>query len=439
MKKFLGNAAVLFIFWVIVYWITVKIAVRFVTIDPINGIKPLFFSFWFFSILYGKYWSLKSTKTLTTWLKYSLVFFGFFTSVYYAYSVVKRSIILFNELIGQNYRGWNPNPHKPDDTLGLAPKRGFKGNHTFAIGPNIAMYFNKQGFRVPVKDSAQVVDKDTLGVMFLGCSYTYGDACLAEETFAFKVGRQLGVNTVNAGVCSYGLSQMYLLSQKLVPQYKPKYTVIQFSPWLVERATSWGAPAANNFLPSPYFYDKDDSIALQLPIERTSVFNINREELTKKYSGKYFSFLFGFALSYLFSEDWKVIKYKTPVWLGGPPNPSHEKEKVMKIAYSNMIREILKNGSRPVILCLGDSAYSEKAFAMFKNKNVIVVNADKALKKGIRIETGDAFTRYSKTYCHWRKPNPKASDSVMVDSHPNPYAHSIIANEIVNAIKSNQK
>jgi hypothetical protein len=73
-------------------------------------------------------------------------------------------------------------------------------------------------------------------VLALGCSFTYGAATNAENTYPYLVGQRLAGTTRNAGVSSYGLSQMMILAKRLVPAYKPDYLLVQYSPWLVDRS-----------------------------------------------------------------------------------------------------------------------------------------------------------------------------------------------------------
>ncbi len=47
-------------------------------------------------------------------------------------------------------------------------------------------------------------------MLTLGCSFTYGAANHAEDTFSYLVGNYFGGSTKNAGVSSYGLSQMVI-------------------------------------------------------------------------------------------------------------------------------------------------------------------------------------------------------------------------------------
>jgi hypothetical protein len=431
MKKFLLNTIVLLIFWGVLYYVTVFITIRTVNLDPINGIKPFFFSLFVFSILYKIKWDFSTFKRVKSAAVLVFLFLVFFYFSNYIYGFTLKSRIFFNEITAEKYRGWKGITQKQQDSMGFVPVPNGRGFHVFPIGEDIPMAYNSQGFRVALSDTDYIAEPGKVDVLFLGCSFTYGDACYAEETFAYKVGKLGSYKIINAGICSYGLNQMYLLSKQLIKKFKPRYTVIQYSPWLVERATSFGAPA-NGFLPVPYFFDKDDSIALQYPVEKAETFNINRQLLREKHQNRYFKFMKEFGLWYLLKEDAKQWHYHLPKWLGGPPSPSTDRKKVAKVIYNNIANEAVINNSKPIFLLLGSPDYSGGAQSMITTKGAQLVNADTILWRGLKRNNTDAYNR---KYGHWRKNNSNDKDSVLVDTHPNPLAHTIIAQEILKIIK----
>jgi hypothetical protein len=430
MKKFILNAFVLLVFWGVIYLATVFIAIRTVKLDPINGIKPFFFSLFVLSVLYKVKWDFSYFRQVKSAAALIFTFLVFFYITNYVYGFTLRSRLFFHEITSEKYRGWRGITQIQQDSLGFVPSLNGRGFHVFPIGDEIPMSYNSQGFRVALSDTNFVAEPGKVDVLFLGCSFTYGDACYAEETFAYKVGQLGGYKVINAGICSYGLNHMYLLSKKLIKKYKPRYTVIQYSPWLVERATSYGAPA-NGFLPVPYFYDNGDFIALQFPIEKASIFDINRKLLREKYQNSYLKFMKEFGLEYMLKEDIKYWHYSLPIWLGGPPSPTDDRKKVAKIIYNEIAKEAQTNNSKPIFLLLGSPDYSAGAQRMINVKGSQLVNADAILWQGIKRNNTNVYNR---KYGHWRKKNKNDKDSVMVDAHPNPLAHTIIAKELLKII-----
>ncbi len=58
----------------------------------------------------------------------------------------------------------------------MKPVPGAMGFHTFPIGDDIPMKYNEYGFRVPVSEPFGVDYSKGVDLLFLGCSFTYGDA-----------------------------------------------------------------------------------------------------------------------------------------------------------------------------------------------------------------------------------------------------------------------
>ena len=174
------------------------------------------------------------------------------------------------ESLKSHERGWSGRAHAPDARLGFAPVPGARGAHVFPIGPDVPMRYDAHGFRVPVHaEQAPAVTHPLL--LTLGCSFTYGDAVAAEEAWPFVTAQMLGGTAANAGVCGYGLAQMLLLAERLVPSVAPDYLVVQYSPWLASRAQSPLGPSRFGYLPTPYFFDQNGTLQLRDPVFRTIV------------------------------------------------------------------------------------------------------------------------------------------------------------------------
>ncbi|MCH8904079.1 MAG: hypothetical protein IIA45_09220, partial [Bacteroidetes bacterium] len=97
-------------------------------------------------------------------------------------------------------RGWEGNIHVPDRDLGYKAIPESYGYHTFPNGENIPMRYNELGNRVPLDYNADQKPTSPT-ILFLGCSFTYGDACKAEETFPFLLGDSMNANIINAAKC----------------------------------------------------------------------------------------------------------------------------------------------------------------------------------------------------------------------------------------------
>ena len=167
------------------------------------------------------------------------------TVVYVAYLAAAGLGFSYLLLIGQrafsaysflksDHLGFRGQVHRADPELGFAAVPGAQGFHVFPVGPPFPMRYDAEGFRIPASQAPDAVRRRPL-VLALGCSFTYGDGCRAEDVYPQLVAAELGGTALNAGKCAYGLSQMLLLARRLIPQYKPDYVLVQFSTWLPGR------------------------------------------------------------------------------------------------------------------------------------------------------------------------------------------------------------
>jgi len=141
------------------------------------------------------------------------------------------------------------------------------------------MRYDKDGFRIPVEGNTTLSNPHPL-VLTLGGSFTYGDATYAEDTYPHLIARYLGGTTRNAGRCGYGISQMMILAKRLVPTHKPDYLIVQYSPWLIDRARNPFAPTHFGKTPTPFFYGKDE-LEVHPPVFATK----NRDIPLDRYRG----------------------------------------------------------------------------------------------------------------------------------------------------------
>ncbi len=174
-------------------------------------------------------------------LLFASVVFTLFLAVLYGSTVTWRSHKLYN-LLKANRRGWKVQIHRPDSQLGFSTIPGVTSAELFPIGTEVPTKIDGNGFRIPLDEAPPPSGDAGPLVMALGCSFTFGAACPAEETFPFLVAERLQGRSINAGVCSYGLAQMLLYARKIIPQYEPDLVLVQYSPWLVDRALSCYAP-----------------------------------------------------------------------------------------------------------------------------------------------------------------------------------------------------
>lgn len=129
--------------------------------------------------------SLSRQKKVFFWgILFILLFI--FVLLLYLGSVVLRTTRVY-QYVKSNQRGWSGKVHTSHPELGFSPIPGTQGAHVFPIGPKIPMRYDQKGFRIPVDEVVTSSPPHPL-VLALGDSFTYGDACLAEETYPYLIG-----------------------------------------------------------------------------------------------------------------------------------------------------------------------------------------------------------------------------------------------------------
>lgn len=358
------------------------------------------------------------------------IIYGTLAIIFYVTYSVYRTVPLYTYVMSHQ-RGWSGQVHAFDAELGYAPIPNSQGAHTFPVGPDIPMQYDKYGFRVPV-GSINAWPKPHPLLLTLGCSFSYGDACYAEDTYPYLVGRYLQGYTMNAGVCGYGLSQMFLLAQKLIPTHTPDYVIVQYSAWLVERAQNPFAPTYAGKLSVPYFFENNGEFVLHAPVFDEY---LDRLPLVERYTQaqktilNFFSFFMACGAPLLFHDDVNMTLYHVRKSLRLIPPPSRKRELIETYVYHEIAKIAHTYDSQMIIVVLGENHEPVIVPKHIVSENTIVVNAHSTLLQRLPRKTaGD----YYKLYAHWRGLPPQ-----LVDKHPNPYAHKIIAKEIVKSIKHN--
>jgi len=342
----------------------------------------------------------------------------------YGLTIAYRAPSLYAYAKGHS-RGWFRPVFRSDPELGWVPIPGTRSAHTFPIGPDIPMQFDADGFRVPVGE--QGTNRSRPLILAIGCSFTYGDACLAEDTFPHKVAQSLGGTELNAGVCSYGLAQMMLLAERLIPRYSPDYVLIQYSPWLFDRATMHFAPTYFSYAFNPFFADTPaGGVEICPPAFSNYDIDLSPWRASPRGPLDFASFLMRRALPLFVHNDVGILSYRIQRALGLIKQPTKNRSEVLKIVYGRIQALCSQNKSRPLIVILGDSSAGISIPKELGELEMPLVNASAVLIAALPESTADAYHR---AYGHFR-----GSPPVCVDGHPNPRAHTMIAKTIVDYI-----
>lgn len=405
--------------------------------DAIGMLIALLF---FLSITYKKYWDGNTFKKVIPSVSFIIGLLLTFFIVKEAYRSLRAIDKLYTHY--KNNTGVLGDVFMADDTLGHRGVPNGDGKTVYALSNSkieVPIKLDANGYRVPV--SSQKAERDSL-MMFLGCSFTWGDYVLAEQNYTSLVADSLHYTPLNCGVDAYGLAQMLILAERNIVKYHPKVLSVQYSPWLADRARFMFYPTIYGEMPYPFFTGNDkQELALHLPYFRSSLYNpANRLFKTSpvSFSDKV-SFFFKVGVPMLV-DTWKKQSFLLGMRLGIVPSSEPDNKKIEQYVYQRIHKLCKDNGVKLVVINIGGFGYTDeermtnhydrKRFNTSLPslaKEVPFIDADSVLRAGIQ-----ANEKYSK-YVHWGKNSP--IDSAIYDNHPNPMAHKIIAETFVKGLK----
>lgn len=361
-------------------------------------------------------------------LAYAAYILAFALAGGYVLSLGVRSLYAYR-FLKSDHRGFKGKVHRADPELGFAAVPASQGLHVFPIGPPLPMRYNADELRVPANDSG-ASPRQRPFVLALGCSFTYGDACLAEDTFSYRVAQGLGGTALNAGKCAYGLSQMLILARRLVPRYRPEYVLVQFSPWLVGRGTSGLARSTFGLVPVPYLTLAQGHVGLEPPWFRARVFDLPfpRFDNKRRGLGEFLSFFFAAGAPLFVHDDAYTALCGARRLTGGAAEADRRQasdagEDVNRVVYREIAQICKDNAATMVLVRLSHPLERHHQELKELYRDVVYVDAQAVLDAGVPEGGPDAYYR---RFGHWRGDPP-----VLVDTHPNPEAHAIIAREIL--------
>lgn len=398
--------------------------------------------FFLLSVTYKKYWNSQTFKKVIPAISFALIFiisFYLIREIYANFRAVDKLYTYYKKNIGIV-----GDVFMADDTLG---HRGVPNGMGVSVFPlenhqiSVPIKLNNEGFRIPAK--TQNADSDTL-MMFLGCSFTWGDYSLAEENYSSQAIDLLKYRSLNCGTDAYGLAQMLMLAERKIPKHRPKIVSVQYSPWLADRARFMFFPSAHGVMPFPFVTkDKDSKFYIHEPFFRSSLYNPSYKYYKTSpasFLDKFSFFLkVGFPVVFLDGLKQRMAQWK--MTFGILPTAESDNQQIEKYVYESIYAICKRYGARMVVLNIGGFGYSNeqrlsnhhdrKHFNETMNlelvKNVTFIDADSVLRAGIKPKEN-----YSK-YVQWGKVSK--TDSILYDNHPNPMAHKIIAKTFVEALR----
>lgn len=346
---------------------------------------------------------------------------------FYLYSVYRRSRPVYLSLKNGS-RGWRGKVHAASAVYGFSPVPGSTGAHTFPEGPDLPMRYDEDGCRIPVNYTGREPGRPLL--LTLGCSFTYGDAVPAEDTFTWQAGEILGWNTINAGVCSYGLVEMLFRARELIPRYKPDVVIIQWSKWLCRRAQFPFAPIYYGLLPTPYFFSGQEGLDIHPPVFLPILFDLPFDEYRNrnKSTWDFISFFFRVTLPLYIHDDLHFHLYNLKKFFGVIPEPEGDSVRIVHAVYNEIGRLTRENNGRAYVLYLPWKHNFKPLWPVFKELDLPVIDSQLLLLE--ELPEGDRKQTFKLQYWHWR-----GEPAYWVDQHPNEKAHRLIAEAIAARIK----
>ena len=182
--------------------------------------------------------------------------------------------------------------------LGYVPRPGHRGITEWRTRVTI----NSSSLRQNRTDEA---DHRQYVILAVGDSYTFGDEVSDEETWPAQLEKITGLPVANGGVFGYGLDQIVLRAETLVPVYRPSQLVVSFIADDVDRNTL----AQRTGTEKPYFDVVNSKLVL-----RNVPPSPNRPRI------KQIGFL-RTVLGYSYLADWSARRLGASAWwyAGGFP------------------------------------------------------------------------------------------------------------------------
>ena len=220
-----------------------------------------FIAFYSLQITPRKYWKAEI-----------LIFIFLFPFVYFLGFVKYRCDHVY-EYLKSSYTIYEGRFFEYDSLLGKRAIKNAVGYQDYWLktGPDYRkrITIDSNGFRIaekkyPINDSSLM--------LYLGCSYTWGDGCVAEQTYPYQLSSKLSRPYINAGQSAYGLAQMALLAEQLIPAKHPQYVIVQYSPWLIQRSLSpFKATVFFADIAFPYVDMKKGKLEINHPVMRSGL------------------------------------------------------------------------------------------------------------------------------------------------------------------------
>lgn len=330
-------------------------------------------------------------------------------------------------------RSWDVPIHRFHPMLGYEAIPGANSVERYPNGYAVPVHFNADGFRIPAEPDI-IQDGSSPHLLALGCSFTFGMACKAEDAFPYRVAARLHGTALNAALGGYGLVHMVLRARELIPKFAPDWVLIEYAPWLVERSL---APISNAMVqipvPGPYLaVQRDGRFGIEPPPFAANYFALPVRDYARGPAGirDFASFFVHAALPLYLWSDPRIARYR----LGSHCPAAPDSESLVQTFYNEIADLAQRCRGRVCIVILGPGGLLPGQLpphhlrALRAVPGAVVADAHRALYERLSVPTPEA---YDKAYAIWHGEPPK-----LIDRHPNPAAHALIADAILDAMET---
>lgn len=317
---------------------------------------------------------------------------------------------------------------------GLQGKANSNGYIFFPGGDSIPVSLNNKGERISMQSDEEESPKRK--ILFIGDSFTFGDANYFEDAFPYLISHGLDMKMVNSSMVGYGYAQYLLKIKNKIRGEKFNTIAIQLSPHSVERSINGFLPAFSK-IPTPFFcLNQQDSIIIHPALYKTNLFDVINHTGISQYSDKEYTLK-------LFWDFYKKIGF--PVYLN-----QIKKELRVSLKKKDYKRVLTEQEAEIFFFSSLNNLFESKNYnIVFYNVAYNPEDFDKKVKvlKGllhfkatfINLERPlwdlvNDQESYYKRFCNWRGNPP-----ILVDKHYNKEAHSIVANKFIEDFRSEQQ
>ena len=204
------------------------------------------------------------------------------TSILLSLSLIELSYRFFFERETYYAGDFNEKFYKPDSTLGYTIERAGRfeaikinnqNDTLFRTVYTIVADSGKTSFELSSR-LAYNQGKDSTELIFLGCSFTFGEGLTDQQSLPYLTGELSGKNSVNLGCSGFGLSQVYQLYLEKFKQQDNRHRTFVYSFLYDHILRANGVYEWNQN--GPFFTVKGDSL-----INAGPVANINNATVSK--------------------------------------------------------------------------------------------------------------------------------------------------------------